>query len=374
MSVAEPKPARLLPVDYVDLPGWASDDHASAFAAFCRSAERLLNHLPTEKPLGPAPGDLVRVARIALGEAAATTPSTARAFFETHFRPHRIEPFEGTGFVTGYFEPEVDGAPDRSAAFPVPIYGRPDDLTEIGPDHRLPGLDPALTWAGRSPDGRLFEYPDRNAIMAGALDGKAPVLAYVANWVEAFFIHVQGSARIRLPDGEVRRITFAAKSGHPYFAIAKVLVERRMMQPAEATADVLKRWLLDNPDEAMAVMARNRSFIFFREAPVPDPALGPVAAAGVALTPGRSLAVDRNLMTFHAPVFVESGLEGVEGIGPDGFARLMVAQDTGSAILGPSRGDIFFGSGEEAWTRAARVRHPARFTLLLPRSEPARGP
>ena len=199
--------------------------------------------------------------------------------------------------------------------------------------------------------------------MAGALDGRARPIAYVGSAVEAFFIHVQGAARLRLPGGDLLRVTFAAKSGHPYFPVARLMLERGIVaSPSEATADALRSWLEGlAPQDRRAALGCNPSYIFFREAPVDDPALGPIAAAGVALTAGRSLAVDRSLITFHAPVFVEADL----AAGP--FRRLMVAQDTGSAIIGPARGDIFFGSGEAAFDLAARVRDTARFTLLVPR-------
>lgn len=325
----------------------------------------MLSHPPTMKPFGISAEALRPAAEAALAMPLAASRDEARAFFETWFRPRRIRPLEGSGFVTGYYEPEVDGSRVRSDRFPVPLHAKPDDLLQIPEDAERGDLDPALTWARRTATG-WEPSPDREAVMAGALEGKELEIAYVASWVDAFFIHVQGSARIRLAEGGTLRVSFAGKSGHPYFPIARVLVERGLMPPAEATADVLRRWLEDNPGDAGAVMARNRSYIFFREAPVPDPALGPIAAAGVPLTPGRSLAVDRTLHTFHVPVFVESHLDGPSPGETVPFHRLMIAQDTGSAILGPARGDIYFGTGEAAWLQAARVRHPARFTLLVP--------
>jgi membrane-bound lytic murein transglycosylase A len=357
-------PARLVPIPFEAVDGWVDDDHVAALAAFSISAAAVLERVPRSKALGPVGGDLVAPARaaIALGP---QDRSQARRFFEAWFDPVQVEPRSGTGFVTGYYEPEVPGSIDATPDFPVPLHALPADLVEIGPDDDGSGLDHGLTWARRRPDGSLAEHPDRGAIMAGALGAGAVTVAHVANAVEAFFIHVQGSARIRLPDGAVRRVTFAGKSGHPYFPVARVLVERGLMKPSEATADVLRDWLLAHPDEAPAVLARNRSYIFFREAPSSDPLLGPVAAAGVPLTPGRSLAVDRMLHTFHVPIFVTADL----GAGGS-FRRLMVAQDTGSAIVGPARGDIFFGSGEAGWRAAATVRHSADFVVLCPRTAP----
>ncbi|MBS1180522.1 MAG: mltA [Proteobacteria bacterium] len=349
---------------FTDLPGWADDDHTAAYAAFRRSSVRLGDKVPTAKALGPDGAALAQKGRLALAlgdlDAAA-----ARAFFETHFRPFRIEPLVGEGFVTGFYEPEVEARRQPSLAFPVPLLAPPDGLRELtdGDDRR--NLDPTLTWALEDGRGRLAACPDRGAIMAGVLDGRARPVAYVKNAVEAFFIHVQGAARLRLPDGSLMRVTFAAKSGHPYFSVARLMLERGVVaSPAEATADALRAWLdgLD-PRERRAALARNRSYIFFREAAVADLTLGPIAAAGVPLTPGRSLAVDRSLITFHAPVFVEADLA------TGSFRRLMVAQDTGSAIVGPARGDIFFGSGDAAFALAARVRDPARFTLLVPRED-----
>ncbi|HUG63372.1 MAG TPA: MltA domain-containing protein, partial [Methylomirabilota bacterium] len=316
------------------------------------------------RPLGVDGASLrpVAEAALALGDAGR---HAARIFFESWFDPLEVVPASGGGFVTGYYEPEVDGAVTRSPAFPGPLHAPPADLVEIADTDDRSNLDLALTWARRHPGGGLSEHPDRAAIMAGALGPDAPAVAFVRDWIEAFFIHVQGSARIRLAGGGVRRVTFAAKSGHPYFAVARVLVERGLMTAAQATADVLRSYLEQHPEDVAAILLRNRSYIFFREAPVSDSALGPVAAAGVALTPGRSLAVDRHLHTFHLPVFVSADLGD-----PEPFRRLMIAQDTGSAIVGPARGDLFCGSGDDAWRRAARIRHPASFILLRPRSHP----
>jgi membrane-bound lytic murein transglycosylase A len=364
--VADVSPAaRLVATTFDDLPGWSDDDHAVAFAAFRRSADRLIDKLPTSKALGPDGAALRRKGKLALELGDAVDSPTARTFFETHFRPCHISPLGSEGFVTGFFEPEVAAQLEPSLAFPVPLLAPPDGLRELTESDDRRNLDPSLTWALEDERGRLAAYPDRGAIMAGVLDGRARPIAYLRSSVDAFFIHVQGAARLRLPDGSLMRVTFAAKSGHPYFSVARLMLERGVAQsPAEATADALRAWLEAlEPPERRAALIRNRSFIFFREAPVSDPGLGPIAAAGVPLTPGRSLAVDRALITFHAPVFVVADLAN----GP--FRRLMVAQDTGSAIVGPARGDIFFGSGDAAFQLAARVRDPARFTLLVPRED-----
>lgn len=351
---------RLISLSFSDLPGWPEDDHAAAFAAFRRSAAVLAEHPPKSRGLGIDADAL----RAALARAAAL-PETlsagdARAFFERWFAPHAVVPPAGQGFFTGYYEPVVAGSRLRTAAFTVPLHVVPADLVEFDPANPPPGIDPALRFARKTGDG-FSEYADRAAIMAGALDGQGLELVWLADPVDAFFIHIQGAARIRLTDGSTLRVTYAAKTGHPYAPIGRVLVARGALAPGTATMPAIRAWLADHPQEAAAVMAENRSYIFFREATVDDPALGPVAAAKVPLTPGRSLAVDRLLHSFHLPVWVETAL-------PDqaSFSRLMIAQDTGSAIVGAARGDIFFGSGEAAGVLAGAMSAKGRFVVLAP--------
>jgi membrane-bound lytic murein transglycosylase A len=254
----------------------------------------------------------------------------------------------------------VAGSRIRTAEFTVPLLGSPGDLVEFDPADPPPGLDPALRFARKT--GNLYsEYADRAAIMAGALAGRGLELVWLNDPVDAFFIHIQGAARIRLTDGTTMRVTYAAKTGHPYTPIGRVLVTRGALKPGSATMPAIRAWLAAHADEAAAVMALNRSYIFFREAPVADAAQGPVAAAKVPLTPGRSLAVDRLVHSFHLPVWVETTL-------PDGhsISRLMIAQDTGSAIVGPARGDIFFGCGDDAGAVAGAMSAGGRFIVLDP--------
>jgi membrane-bound lytic murein transglycosylase A len=354
--------ADLQPVAFEDLGGWTGDDHAAAFRAFRLSAGQLAEAVPRAKELGiPVPQ---RAAAAAL-QMENPGAGAARRFFERWFDAVRVVPHTGDGFVTGYYEPEVEGRRVPDAEFGHPIYARPEDLVELGPGEHLDGV----VWGRCTPDG-LVEHPDRAAIEAGALRGRGLELVYLRSEVEAFFVHVQGSARVRLAGGETIRLAFAGKSGHPYTAIARLLVAEEGFTPAEMTADRLRAWLDADPRRAARLMRRNRSFIFFAEMPVVDPAAGPLGAAGVALTAGRSLAVDRALHSFHVPVFVEADLPPSPDADPVAFRRLLIAQDTGSAIVGPARGDIFFGAGEAGFRRASPVRHAARFTVLVGRQEP----
>jgi membrane-bound lytic murein transglycosylase len=279
------------------------------------------------------------------GAVLAERPGDARAFFERHFRPFQVEAGQtGRGFVTGYYEPTVAARREPSAEFSVPLYARPDDLVKVDEDNRPAHLDPAFAFARRTSAG-LEEYFDRRAIERGALGGRGLEIAWLADKVDAFFIHVQGAARLRFPDGDEKRVTYAAKTGHPFTGPGGVLAELGEIAREAVTMQSIRAWFRANPHRIDEILHRNRSFIFFREAPVADETLGPVAAAKVPLTPARSLAVDRLLHTFGTPIHVSA--ESLS-FGGTPFRRLMVAQDTGSAIVGPARGDIFVGSGDAA--------------------------
>ncbi len=355
------------PCSYEDLPGWVQDDHLAAFEAFRRSAAHAASRPYRTGSFGPS------FAALSPALASASAPGRvsaegARQFFERHFRPMRIC---GDGFVTGYYEPEADASPVRTGEFRFPVYRRPDDLVEIDDDNRPAGWDPEFRFGRRGTDGRIQYYPDRQAIERGALAGRGLELAWLRDRVDLFFIHVQGAARLRLPDGTIRRITYAAKSGHPFTGIGRVLAAMGEIAPEQVTMQSIRAWLVRHPERADEILWRNRSFIFFREAPVEDPGLGPIAAAKVPLAPGRSLAVDRLLYTFSTPFYLDAPtLDVVDG---SPFRRLMIAQDTGSAIVGPARGDLFIGSGHAAGEIAGVIRHPASFYCLWPAAEGTEG-
>ncbi len=357
--------ATIEPRDFVDLSGWDEDDHRLAFRSLRRSTERVASDPPKSRSVNADALASVFARAQALPDD--LPAERAREFFEAEFQPYEIQTGDNSGFFTGYYEPVVAGSRTRTAQFGEPLYGVPDDLFEFDPDQPPPGIDPALRFARKTATGAI-PYFDRGEIQAGALAGRGLEIAYLQSPVDAFFIHIQGAARIDLPDNGAMRLTYAAKSGHPYTAIGRVLIDMGELKPGKAAMNDIKTWLAENPGRAGDVMAKNRSFIFFRETPLGDPALGPVAAAKVQLTPGRSLAVDRMIHTFHAPVWVETTR-------PDGqaFRRLMVAHDTGSAIVGPARGDIFFGSGDAAGEIAGGMASKGRFVLLAPRQGPPPG-
>ncbi len=267
----------------------------------------------------------------------------------------RVAPTTGSGFLTGYYEPEFEGSRTPSATYRVPLLDRPDDLVTVPQGESLPGLDSGLQ-AGRrghrASSPIRIAPPSRRAPWASA---RSPSCT-CASPAEAFILHVQGSARIRLDDGSVMRVAYAGRNGHPYTSIGKLLVQQGVMDLETMTLERLMGWLKDNPEPARALMRQNRSYIFFREAAELAEAQGPIGGAGIPLTPGRSLAVDRTIWPYGLPVFIDGTLpHALDRTEP--LRRLMVAQDTGSAIVGPARGDFFVGSGEGAGTQAGLMRH-----------------
>jgi membrane-bound lytic murein transglycosylase A len=354
------------PLTFDGLPGWREDDHGPALSAFALSATRSLVKPYRSGSLGIEAGafeDAFAQARAARPE----TRSAAREFFETFFTPCLVQPSSGRdrGFVTGFYEPEADASPVRTDRFRVPLYTRPPDLVDIDDQNRPASLDPYLAFGRDTGDG-IVEYHDRRAIELGALRGLGLEMAWLEDPVDVFFIHVQGAARLRFADGSVRRVTYAAKSGQRFTGPGGILAERGEMPLAAVTMQSIRAWFRAHPERVDEILWCNRSFIFFREAPVDDPALGPVAAAKVPLTPGRSMAVDRVLHTFATPFFIVA--PDLTAFGNTPFQRLMIAQDTGSAIVGAARGDLFAGSGAAAGEIAGVIKNAADFYALVPRA------
>jgi membrane-bound lytic murein transglycosylase A len=353
-------------VAYADLPGWGEDSGVDlTFAAFQRSAFQALEKPYRTGRLGASVSAFEKAYEEARACSSVKTAVEAHAFFERHFVPRRIIPPEGeTGFVTGFYEPEAVASAHRTDEFRFPLLARPADLVAIDDGNRRPGMDPYLAFGRQTAEG-IIEYFDRREIECGALAGRNLEIAWLANPVDIFFIHVQGAARLEMTDGTSKRVTYAAKSGQRFTGPGRVLAELGEIPLEEVTMQSIRRWFSENPHRVDEILWRNRSFIFFREAPVDDPELGPVAAAKVPLTPGRSLAVDRTLHTFGTPFFIDAPTLTVVDGRP--FRRLMIAQDTGSAITGVARGDLFIGSGSAAGEVAGVIRHVADFYMLLPK-------
>ncbi|HEY0290782.1 MAG TPA: MltA domain-containing protein [Hansschlegelia sp.] len=344
--------ASLSPVAFSAIPGWAEDDHAAALATFRKSCQAID---ASAAPLRPGvPGGAALAA--ACAQAAKADPAGARSFFERVFSPFRV----GRGQLTGYYEPEISGSLKPTRRQDTPLLARPSDLVSLAQGETAPGLPSGLQAARRTSAG-LKPYPTRAAIEDGALAGRGLELVYLDR-VDAFFVHVQGSSRVRLPDGSALRIAYAGRNGRPFTAIGRLLVQRGEMTPQTATMASIRAWLAAHPEDGRALMRRNDSYIFFQIDKSLAPADGPRGGQGTPLTAGRSLAVDRTVWPYGLPMYVD-------GVTPDGapLRRLTIAQDTGSAIVGTARGDFFAGSGDAAGALAGSMRDEADFFVLLPK-------
>jgi len=359
--------AQYRPVAWADLSGWNQDDLLAAFRAFRSSCAAI----PKEAAAPASPRPLDGALHEPCGAARAatiTTAAAARGFFEAQFQPVRISRLGDTdGFVTGYYEPIVDGSRTRTDVYTVPVYRRPSNLfvrgyTQDSPD--LPNKGPVYHKIGRR---KLVPYYDRAEIEDGAIAGRGLELCWVKSQTDLLFMQIQGSARIRFEDGTMMRLNYDAHNGYPYTAVGRLLIERNIIPKEQMSMQRIRQWMEENPDGANELRRQNRAYVFFREVPLSasDEAVG---AQGVHLTPGRSIAVDKALHVYGTPFFIMGDLPLESEQAKSSFRRLMVAQDTGSAIVGPARADIYFGAGAEPGRIAGRLRHNAQFVMLVPRS------
>ena len=303
-------------LEFSDLNGWDDDDHDAALSVFVKTCDRMDGF---EWP------QLCGVAK---------NHTDGRAFFELFFKPVLIEDGAAPLF-TGYFEPELNGSRTRSSRYRYPIYAKPDDLTVGAP------------------------YLSRREIANGALSGRGLEIVWVDDAVELFFLQVQGSGRVRLDDGTMTRVGYAGKNGHTYRSIGRELVRRGTYNAHQVSAEVIKNWVRRNPVEGQELLNHNPSFVFFQERQELHADLGPIGAMSRSITTMRSIAVDPVTTPLGAPVWIEK-------LGETPLNRLMVAQDTGSAIKGAQRADIFYGTGDAAGSEAGRIKDGGRMIVLLP--------
>lgn len=382
----------LAPAGFADLAGWREDRQGEALDAFLRSCARMA------RQEGGAPANPVEAlgARVAVGALAGTVgdwrpvceaaadvaapryaderarDAAARAFFEGWFRPLRVialrarpggarEPVvERRGRFTGYYEPVYAASRAADPSRPAPVLARPGDLVMVDLG-RFREAFAGQRIAGRVEGGALIPYPDHAAINAGALGRRAAPLAFL-DADDLFEMQIQGSGRLRFDDGEELRIGYDGQNGHPYFAVGRALIERGAVSREAMSMAAIRAWLAGaDPDEARLLRELNPSYVFFRPLTLDDPALGPLGAEGVQLTPMRSLAVDRRFHPMGAPVWVS-----VETADGAPLRALFIAQDTGGAIVGPIRGDIFFGAGPEAGAMAGAQNAEGEMFVLLP--------
>ncbi len=354
--------AELRATSYENLSGWANDRHSLALRTFQRSCRRLSrssSSLRAGTQTIPA-ARVGEVCRLALELGTAADDNTARAFFESQFEPMAVsEGGDGQGLFTGYFEPEYPGSRTPSSDYRVPIYARPNDL------ERITGSSGSTY--GRRINGSLRPYYTRREIESGQLRGRGLEIVYLRSPVDAFFAHIQGSARIILAEGGHLKISFAAKNGHEYFPVGRALIQSGEITAENMSMQAIRSWLEAHPDQVDTLLWKNDSFIFFQESEAGEPGIGPPGAEGVGLTPGRSLAVDKRVYSYGLPMWLETTLPTRDGSRARPFNHLMVAQDTGSAITGAVRGDVFVGTGSEAGEIAGLMKQEGRLVVLVPR-------
>lgn len=337
-SCATQKGLVLEPVSYGEIDGWSEDAHAEALEAFVRSCDRPIASSGDE--LRPHIDDGAwQDACQSAGRYLAQGDAGAQHFFEAHFAPYHMQYGEQQdGLLTGYYIPVIEGSLTRTAEYNYPVYGVPRDLQ------------------------KGVSYYSRAEIERGALSGKGLEIAWVKDPVAVFFMQIQGSGRLQLPDGQMMVLQYAAQNGHAYTPIGRVLADRGEIPLEDVSLQSIREWLHTHPQQANEVMNQNESYVFF--APVQTQEM-PKGAQGVPLTPERSLAVDDSIMPYGLPVFLQTAAEHPEA-GPQDFQKLLITQDTGGAIKGYMRGDIFFGQGDEAEHKAGLQKNAGRWIVLLP--------
>lgn len=388
----EPPPPLLQPVTFAQLPGWETDQHAEILPTLLASCAALRPMRP-DAVLGGQGEAALRAGTAAAWQAACpelraferslarpprlpanATPGraherrmaawrTARNAAVRAFIEERFEPFAaGTGIMTGYYEPILRGSVQPTEAFRTPLMARPSELVEqpvVG--------NPLRRRYGMMVDGKLEPFFDRAAIDSGALAGRGLELVWVDDAADAFFLHIQGSGRVLLPDGSLLRVGYAGQNGRAYVPIGRVLIERGELTREQMSMQAIRAWIAAaGHDHATELLRGNPSYVFFRVVENLTPDQGPIGALGVPLTPQRSVAVDRAFIPLGAPMFVTVRDPMARRDAPP-TGRLVVAQDTGGAIRGPARTDFFWGWGQEAGERAGRMRDDAEVFILLPR-------
>ena len=344
-------PGTLRASSFAALPGWKNDDVRQAMPAFLTSCTTMGRRADWAEPC-----NLAR-------NVDAGNESAVRAFFEAFFTPYQVVNADGSdnGLVTGYYEPLLRGARKRGGVYQTPLYKAPDDLLTIDLATIYPELK-GLRLRGRLVGNRVVPYPNRAELdKTGSLTGKE--IVWVDDPVDAFFLQVQGSGRVQMTNGEILRVAYADQNGYPYKSIGRYLIDKGELTLAQASAQGIKAWLAANPSRQQELLNSNPSYVFFKEEKVLDPNQGPKGAQGVPLTPQRSIAVDPHFIPLGVPVFLATTYPN----SAKNFQQLMVAQDTGGAIKGAVRADLFWGFGNEAGEKAGRMKQRGAMWVLLPK-------
>ena len=345
---------------FENLNGWTTANLDMSLAAFRRSAEEILSTGHGFNRTAEFSG--LREDWVPTCEAALIARD-AHSFFETNFAPFKIhDDKRPEGLFTGYYEPLAKGSRTRSERYTVPIYRRPPELVSFPVE-----IEAAHGFRyGQLMNGSPAPFQTRRQIEDGALDGRGLEICWLDNWTDAFFIHIQGQGRIAMDDETTLRLAFAAKNGQPYSSIGAALLAKGHGTPQTMSMQFLRQWIEENPEAGRELMWQNNSYIFFREISVDDPSLGGLGAAQVNLTPLRSLAVDRHYWMFGTPFWLETMTPPEADGGAKPFSNLMIGQDTGTAIRGLLRGDVYWGWGETAITNAGHMKSSGTMMALLP--------
>lgn len=372
---AKDQSVKFIKIDYSKLVGWSSDNHSKALGTFLKSCRSIRGNPPIKGIEIDGFGGSVKSYQRACDAAqmlnTEMSDTVSRTFFENWFEPFKIESLGSEfGLFTGYYEPELNGSRVFSEKFKFPIYKRPKDLisSNLGLFKKK--------WKGRQISGllqgnKVIPFATRKSIESGALTGKGLELLWVDSAIDAFFLHIQGSGRIRLDTGEVIRVGFSGRNGQPYFAIGRELVKMGELTQSNVSMQKIRTWLESHPDKASDLMNKNKSYVFFREIKNKkigkgsvSGKLGPIGAAGIPLTAGRSLAIDRAYFSMGLLFWIDTR----HPLTQNPMRKLMVSQDTGGAIVGPIRGDYFWGSGKKAYEAAGLMKEKGKLFILLPKN------
>ena len=357
-KVSDVRPTILSPVSFSSLPGWHDDSVLEALPALRSSCTRILKN-PAGKSFGRLSipktyGDFHAVCR-ALVKNSFKTDKALRAFLEGRFQPYMVSAGgDSKGLFTGYYEASLNGSRTRTGTYKYPLYTRPSDLVMVDLGAFREELK-GQRIAGRVRGGALKPYEDRAQIVRGKWPHNDKVLVWVDDPVDAFFVQIQGSGVVALAEGGIMRIGYAGQNGHVYYAIGRELIKRGALTKNTVSMQSIRAWLEAHPDQADEIMNTNKSYVFFEE----KKKTGAIGGEGLALTPQRSLAIDHSRLPYGLPLWLETD--------DPALRRLMVAQDTGGAIRGAVRGDVFWGFGDEAEAQAGAMKSQGRYWALLPR-------
>jgi membrane-bound lytic murein transglycosylase A len=355
-------PPQLTGVTYQDIEGWQDDNQQETLLAFQKSCSKFLKLSPDKETGFNTKAALWQKACQNLPDSKNSSTEDARQYFEAYFNPFKVTSgTEDTGLFTGYYEASLRGSPMQTGIYQTPLRARPGDLVMVNLGEFVPDLK-GQRIAGRVNNGQLKPYEDRAMIETGKLpkDMDKP-LYWVDSAVDAFFLQVQGSGVVTLPDGQAVRVGYDGQNGHPYTAIGKELIARGALTKENVSMQSIRDWLAANPNEASDVMRTNKSYVFFRKLPSDLP--GPIGALGVSIEAERSVAIDPKFIPLGAPIFLSTTQPNTN----EPLDRLMIAQDTGGAIRGGVRADFYWGTGDAAGRKAGSMKQQGKIWALLPK-------